>query len=119
MQRPRRRTVQQHEPCEPLESKTAPDRPTTPASFAGRKRGALQDGEAPQRRVAILGGGFGGLYEARRLERTLAARQDLDVVQISRENYLLFTPMLNEVAAGVLDPRTSSNRCGECCDACD
>jgi NADH dehydrogenase len=52
----------------------------------------------------ILGGGFGGLYAARRLERTLAARQDVEVVLISRENYLLFTPMLHEVAAGDLDP---------------
>jgi NADH dehydrogenase len=56
------------------------------------------------RRVVILGGGFGGLYAARRLQRTLAARQDVEVVLISRENYLLFTPMLHEVAAGDLDP---------------
>jgi NADH dehydrogenase len=56
------------------------------------------------RRVVILGGGFGGLYAARRLQRTLAARKDLEVVLLSRENYLLFTPMLHEVAAGDLDP---------------
>ena len=56
------------------------------------------------RRILILGGGFAGLYAARRLQRTLAPRRDLEVVLISRENYALFTPMLHEVAAGDLDP---------------
>src|SRR6476646_792795 len=55
-------------------------------------------------RVLILGGGFGGAYAARRLGKTLGNRQDVDVVLISRENYLLFTPMLHEVAAGDLYP---------------
>ena len=54
--------------------------------------------------MLILGGGFGGIYAARRLERTLATRPDVEVVLISRENYVLFTPMLHEVAAGDLDP---------------
>jgi len=56
------------------------------------------------RRVVILGGGFAGLHAARRLQRTLASRRDVEVVLISRENYVLFTPMLHEVAAGDLDP---------------
>src|SRR6476620_3993625 len=55
-------------------------------------------------RVLILGGGFGGAYAARRLGRTLGKRSDVEVVLISRENYLLFTPMLHEVAAGDLYP---------------
>jgi NADH dehydrogenase len=54
--------------------------------------------------VLILGGGFGGAYAARRLGQTLGKRQDVEVVLISRENYLLFTPMLHEVAAGDLYP---------------
>jgi NADPH-dependent 2,4-dienoyl-CoA reductase/sulfur reductase-like enzyme len=57
-----------------------------------------------RRRVVILGGGFGGTYAARQLGRTLAKRGDVDVVLIARENYLLFTPMLHEVAAGDLYP---------------
>jgi NADH dehydrogenase len=57
-----------------------------------------------RRRVVILGGGFAGLHAARRLQRMLASRRDLEVVLISRENYVLFTPMLHEVAAGDLDP---------------
>src|SRR5260221_602301 len=57
-----------------------------------------------RRRVLILGGGFGGAYAAWRLGQTLGKRQDVEVVLTSRENYLLFTPMLHEVAAGDLYP---------------
>lgn len=57
-----------------------------------------------RRRVLILGGGFGGAYAAERLAHTLGRREDVEVVLISRENYLLFTPMLHEVAAGDLYP---------------
>ncbi|HXJ33978.1 MAG TPA: NAD(P)/FAD-dependent oxidoreductase [Candidatus Eisenbacteria bacterium] len=56
------------------------------------------------RRVVILGGGFAGLHAARRLQRTLARQRDTEVALISRENYVLFTPLLHEVAAGDLDP---------------
>lgn len=57
-----------------------------------------------RRRVLILGGGFGGAHAARQLGRALGTRADVEVVLISRDNYLLFTPMLHEVAAGDLDP---------------
>jgi NADH:ubiquinone reductase (H+-translocating) len=59
---------------------------------------------ARRHRVLILGGGFGGLYAARRLGQTLGRRSDIEVALIARENYLLFTPMLHEVAAGDLNP---------------
>jgi NADH:ubiquinone reductase (H+-translocating) len=56
------------------------------------------------RRIVILGGGFGGTYAALRLDKIVAKRPDVEVVLIGRENYLLFTPMLHEVAAGDLYP---------------
>lgn len=56
------------------------------------------------RRIVVLGGGFGGTYAARELDELLARHPDLEVVLIARENYLLFTPMLHEVAAGDLYP---------------
>lgn len=52
----------------------------------------------------IAGGGFAGLYAAKEFERALARRSDIDVTLISRENFILFTPMLHEVAAGDLSP---------------
>lgn len=38
------------------------------------------------------------------LDKTLARRADMEVTLISRENFILFTPMLHEVAAGDLNP---------------
>src|ERR1700681_512879 len=57
-----------------------------------------------QTRVLILGGGFGGLYAALHLDRTIARDQDIEVTLVSRENFVLFTPMLAEAAAGEIDP---------------
>jgi NADH dehydrogenase len=54
-------------------------------------------------RIVILGGGFGGLYTALRLDKTIARRIDVEVTLVNRENFFLFTPMLHEVAASDLD----------------
>jgi NADH:ubiquinone reductase (H+-translocating) len=54
-------------------------------------------------RIVVLGGGFGGVYAARRLERLLARRPDVEITLVSRDNFFLFTPMLHEVAASDLD----------------
>jgi NADH dehydrogenase FAD-containing subunit len=56
-----------------------------------------------RRRVVILGGGFGGVSAARRLEQFLPWTPWLDVTLVSQRNYLLFTPMLAEVAAGAVE----------------
>ena len=60
-------------------------------------------------RIVIAGGGFAGMYAARRLDKTLARRSDVEVTLISRENFTLFTPMLHEVAAGDLAPNDIVN----------
>ncbi len=54
-------------------------------------------------RILILGGGFGGLYAALHLDKTIAADPNVEVTLVSRENFVLFTPMLHEVAAGDLE----------------
>jgi NADH dehydrogenase len=59
----------------------------------------------PARRVVILGGGFAGVSTARWLERRLVRRAGVEVALVSDSNYLLFTPMLAEVAAGALQAR--------------
>lgn len=53
--------------------------------------------------ILILGGGFGGLYAAMHLEKTLARDPNVEVTLINRDNFFLFTPMLHEVAASDLD----------------
>jgi NADH dehydrogenase len=54
--------------------------------------------------VVISGGGFGGLYTARRLERTMP-RQSARITLVNDVNFLLYTPFLPEAAAGMLEPR--------------
>jgi NADH dehydrogenase len=56
-------------------------------------------------RVLILGGGFAGVLTAQALERRLGGRTDVEVWLVSRENFMLFTPLLPEVCSGVLEPR--------------
>ena len=55
-------------------------------------------------KIVIAGGGFAGLAAATYLDKRVARREDIEVVLISRENFILFTPMLHEVAAGDLSP---------------
>ena len=54
--------------------------------------------------VLILGGGFGGLTAARRLERKLAPNS-ATVTLVSDVNFMLYTPLLPGAAAGTLEPR--------------
>src|SRR3990170_1018699 len=58
---------------------------------------------APTRRVVILGGGFGGVSTAQRLEQLFARDPHLEIALVSQSNYLLFTPMLAEVASSGLE----------------
>lgn len=62
------------------------------------------DTSAARKRIVILGGGFGGFYAALRLDRTIARDPEVEVLLVDPQNFLLFTPMLHEVAAGSLDP---------------
>ena len=55
-------------------------------------------------RVAIAGGGFGGMYAARRLERLLPPHS-AQVTLVADANFLLYTPLLPGTAAGTLEPR--------------
>jgi NADH dehydrogenase len=66
---------------------------------------ALQHGSTPPHRVLILGGGFAGVTTAQALERELGHREDVEIWLVSRDNFLLFTPLLPEVCSGVLEPR--------------
>ena len=50
-------------------------------------------------RVVIVGGGFGGLYAARRL-----SRGPVQVTLVDRQNYHLFQPLLYQVATAGLSP---------------
>src|SRR2546426_7883407 len=67
-------------------------------------------------RILILGGGFGGVYTALTLEKLLKREirdRRVELGLISRDNYIVFQPMLPEVISGsigILDPITPIRR---------
>src|SRR5207244_6789025 len=79
---------------------------TAAESREGAARSA--DSHAPKTRIVILGGGFGGVYTARHLEKLCKGRQDVEIVLVSRDNFLLMTPLLFEVCSGTLDMQNCS-----------
>jgi NADH:ubiquinone reductase (H+-translocating) len=99
----------------PLQTTPSPGRPggsgagspsgcgrrSTPPGCRGRPLGSLA---AVGYEVVIAGGGFGGLYAARRLERRLP-RNGARIRLVSDVNFLLYTPLLPGAAAGSLEPR--------------
>jgi NADH dehydrogenase len=58
--------------------------------------------------IVILGGGFAGVTTARRLERLCKHRQDVEIILVSRDNFVVLTPLLFEVCSGTLDIRHCS-----------
>jgi NADH dehydrogenase len=56
-------------------------------------------------RVLVLGGGFAGVTTVQELEKRLGGRSDVEIWCVSRDNFLLFTPLLPEVCSGVVEPR--------------
>ena len=66
------------------------------------------DASASKKLILILGGGFGGVATARHLEGLFRRRPDVEIVLVSRDNFLLMTPLLFEVFSGALDLRACS-----------
>lgn len=66
-------------------------------------------------RIVILGGGFGGVTTARHLERLCKGRRDVEIVLVSRDNFLLMTPLLFEVCSGASTPAIAPSRSASSC----
>jgi NADH:quinone reductase (non-electrogenic) len=60
-----------------------------------------------RQRVVIVGSGFAGFECARKLSRIVAkaGRTDVEIVLVSPTDYMLYTPLLPDVAGGLIDPR--------------
>ena len=59
-------------------------------------------------KILILGGGFAGVEVARELEKLLPPDEAM-LQLVSRDNFVLFTPMLHEIAASDLDISAIAN----------
>jgi NADH dehydrogenase len=55
--------------------------------------------------VLILGGGFTGVEVLRRLQNRFQNDVSVDITMVSKDNFFLFTPMLHEVASGMIETR--------------
>jgi NADH dehydrogenase len=56
-------------------------------------------------RVVILGSGFAGIEVLKRLQKKLKHNENVTITLVSRDNFLLFTPMLPEVSTGTIETR--------------
>jgi NADH dehydrogenase len=56
-------------------------------------------------RVVIVGGGFGGAFLAHGLGKRIRNRRDIEVVLVSKTNYLLFQPFMVEAVVGEIEVR--------------
>ncbi|MDX1533240.1 MAG: FAD-dependent oxidoreductase, partial [Nitrosopumilaceae archaeon] len=59
------------------------------------------------KKILILGGGFSGLNVLEQIQKKFSPNE-ISITLVNEENYFLYTPMLPEVAAGMLHP---SNIC--------
>ena len=54
--------------------------------------------------IVILGGGFAGIEVLKSLQKQLSSN-NVEITLVSKNNFLLFTPMLPEVASGMIETR--------------
>lgn len=57
------------------------------------------------KRIVVVGAGFGGLEAVTQLDRKFRRDPDVEILLLSDRNYLLFTPLLPQIASSYTDPR--------------
>jgi NADH dehydrogenase len=58
-----------------------------------------------RKRIVVIGGGFGGVTVLNKLQDRFQTDVTVDITMISKDNYLLFTHMLHEIASGMIETR--------------
>ncbi|MCV0410699.1 NAD(P)/FAD-dependent oxidoreductase [Nitrosopumilus sp.] len=58
-----------------------------------------------KKKIVVLGGGFAGLECTIKLEKFFKNDLEIEIVLVSEDNFLLFTPMLPQVASGMIETR--------------
>src|ERR1700730_468758 len=56
-----------------------------------------------KQRVLILGGGFGGVTTAQRLQRHFKRDPSVEITLVNRDNYFVFVPLLASAASGSIE----------------
>ncbi|MGB1429617.1 MAG: NAD(P)/FAD-dependent oxidoreductase, partial [Nitrosopumilus sp.] len=58
-----------------------------------------------KKKIVILGSGFAAVECAKKLEKEFGNDPEMELVMIGEDNFLLFTPMLPQVASGMIETR--------------
>ncbi len=56
-------------------------------------------------KILILGSGFAGIEVLKKLQKNFQNNDNVDITLVSKDNFLLFTPMLPEVSSGMIETR--------------
>lgn len=59
-------------------------------------------------RILILGSGFGGTEVLKNLLEEYGDDRTVNITLVSRENFILFTPLLADLATGLIETRHGS-----------
>ena len=57
------------------------------------------------KRIVVVGAGFGGLEAVAQLDSMFRRDREMEILLLSDQNYLLFTPLLPQIASSYTDPR--------------
>src|ERR671924_2419619 len=58
---------------------------------------------ANKKRVLILGGGFGGVTAAQRLQHYFKKDANVEITLVNRDNFFVFVPLLASAASGSIE----------------
>ena len=61
--------------------------------------------QQPAKHILILGSGFAGIEVVKRVQKKFKNNKNVEITLVSKDNFLLFTPMLPEVASGMIETR--------------
>jgi NADH dehydrogenase len=62
-------------------------------------------GSYESKRIIILGSGFAGIEVLKSLQKAFRKDKTIEIILVSKDNFLLFTPMLPEVSTGMIETR--------------
>jgi NADH dehydrogenase len=57
------------------------------------------------KQILILGCGFAGVEVLKRIQKRFRNNMEIEITLVSKDNFLLFTPMLPEVSSGMIETR--------------
>jgi len=72
-----------------------------------------EEGKKPQiysksfnpQHIVILGGGFAGIGVLKKLQKKFQNDSDVEITLVSKDNFILFTPMLPEIVSIIIETR--------------